>query len=54
LGSRRAIIGARKIPAATYDVATKKIASWTCHVRTRWNGNQAARSIPKKLAMSAR
>ena len=35
LGSRRAIIGARKIPAATNDVATQKSASWTCQVRAR-------------------
>ena len=35
LGSRRAIIGARKMPAATNEVATQKIASCTCHVRIR-------------------
>ena len=34
-GSRPAIIGARKIPAATNEVETKKIASCTCQVRTR-------------------
>ena len=34
-GSRPAIIGARKIPAARNDVATKKIASCTCQVRVR-------------------
>ena len=53
-GSRRAIIGARKMPAATNDVATQKIASCTCHVRIRLNGNAAARSRPKKLSSSAR
>ena len=35
LGSRRAIIGARKIPAATNDVATQNSASCTCQVRIR-------------------
>ena len=34
-GSRPAIIGARKMPAATNEVETKKIASCTCQVRTR-------------------
>ena len=34
-GSRPAIIGARKMPAATNDVATQKIASCTCQVRIR-------------------
>ena len=34
-GSRRAIIGARKIPAATNEVATQNSASWTCQVRIR-------------------
>ena len=34
-GSRPAIIGARKMPAATNEVATQKIASWTCQVRIR-------------------
>ena len=34
-GSRRAIIGARKMPAATNDVATQNSASWTCQVRIR-------------------
>ena len=53
-GSRRAIIGARKIPAATNDVATQKIASWTCQVRIRLYGNHCARSMPKKLSISAR
>ena len=53
-GSRRAIIGARKMPAATNEVATQKIASWTCQVRIRLYGNQRARSKPKKLSMSAR
>ena len=49
LGSRRAIIGARKMPAATNDVATQNSASWTCHVRIRLYGNTCARSKPKKL-----
>ena len=40
-GSRRAIIGARKIPAATNEVATQKIASWTCQVRIRLYGKHA-------------
>ena len=54
LGSRRAIIGARKMPAATNDVATQKIASCTCQVRIRLYGNAWARSKPKKLSISAR
>ena len=49
LGSRRAIIGARKMPAATNEVATQKIASCTCQVRIRLYGNTCARSKPKKL-----
>ena len=53
-GSRLAIIGARKIPAATNEVATQKIASCTCQVRIRLYGKTRARSIPKKLEMSAR
>ena len=48
-GSRRAIIGARKIPAATNDVATQKIASCTCQVRIRLYGKTCAMSTPKKL-----
>ena len=54
LGSRRAIIGARKMPAATNDVATQKSASWTCQVRIRLYGKTTARSKPKKLSISAR
>ena len=54
LGSRRAIIGARKIPAATNDVATQNSASCTCHVRIRLYGKTVARSIPKNVASSAR
>ena len=54
LGSRRAIIGARKMPAATNEVATQKIASWTCQVRIRLYGKTAARSKPKKVPISAR
>jgi hypothetical protein len=47
-------MGARKIPAATNDVATQKIASCTCQVRIGLNGNAEARSMPKKLSSSAR
>ena len=54
LGSRRAIIGAKKMPAATNEVATQKIASCTCQVRIRLYGNACARSKPKKLSISAR
>jgi hypothetical protein len=53
-GSRPAIIGARKIPAARKEVAVQKIASCTCQVLTRLYGRTRARSIPKKLARSAR
>ena len=34
-GSRPAIIGARKMPAARNEVETQKIASCTCQVRPR-------------------
>jgi hypothetical protein len=54
LGSRLAIIGARKIPAATNDVATQNSASWTCQVRMRLYGKTCAMSTPKKLSISAR
>ena len=53
-GSRLAIIGARKMPAATNDVATQKIASCTCQVRMRLYGKTLARSNPKKPPISAR
>ena len=53
-GSRLAIIGARKIPAATNEVATQKIASCTCHSRIRLYGKTRARLKPKKSVMSAR
>ena len=54
LGSRLAIMGARKIPAATNDVATQNSANCTCQVRIRLYGKISARSKPKKLSISAR
>jgi hypothetical protein len=53
LGSRRAIIGARRIPAATNDVATQNSASWICDVRMRLYGKTEARPTPKKSVSSA-
>ena len=53
-GSRPEIMGARKMPAARYEVETQKIDSCTCHVRTMLNGRNLPRSIPKKLCRSAR
>ena len=48
LGSRRAIIGARKMPAATNDVATQNRASWTCQVRIRLYGSDLREIEPEE------
>ena len=47
-GSRRAIIGARKIPAATNDVATQNSASCTCQVAHQVVGEDRRQVDPEE------
>jgi hypothetical protein len=52
-GSRPAMNGAKKMPAARNAAAVQNRDSWRCQVRARLKGSSFARSMPKKLARSA-